>query len=50
MRLASLGLLLLASFPVLADRFVPTIVARHWPMYPDNSQLVTFEGRAFAIA
>lgn len=48
MRLAPLGLLLLASFPVLADRFVPTIVARHRPMYPDNSQLVTFEGQAFA--
>lgn len=48
MRLVRLGLLLLASFPILADRFVPVIIARHWPMYPDNSQLVTFEGQAIA--
>lgn len=41
-------LLLVLSLPLLGESFSPRVIARHRPMHPDNSQAVTFEGKALA--
>ncbi|HEV7240226.1 MAG TPA: hypothetical protein VGQ36_13385 [Thermoanaerobaculia bacterium] len=47
MRMVWLGILLIISTTAVADSS-GSVIARHWPMHPSNTQAVTFEATAVA--